>query len=58
MKVWVEIPDAKAPVGVKVLRSLSFVKTAKPLSPQAVQLFESLRQAAEEVKRHKQVGRV
>ncbi|MVN21518.1 hypothetical protein [Mucilaginibacter arboris] len=54
MKVLIEIPDDKASFGMKVLKSLSFVKKAKPISVDSVTLWEDLKDAAEEVRLHKQ----
>ena len=53
MKVLVDIPDKEAGFGMKVLKSLSFVKTAKPVSVSAVKLWNGLNDAAEEVRLHK-----
>ena len=54
MKVLVEIPDDEASFGMKVLKSLSFVKKAKPMSVSSIELWEDLKEAAEEVRLHKQ----
>lgn len=54
MKVLIEIPDNEASFGMKVLKSLSFVKKAKPISADKVELWEDLKAAAEEVRLHKQ----
>lgn len=54
MKVVVDIPDNEATFGMKVLRSLSFVKKAKPMTTAAVELWDDLKEAAEEVRLHKQ----
>ena len=54
MLVLVDIPDKKASFAIEVLRSLSFVKKAKPMSLANVQLWEDLKEAATEVKLHKQ----
>lgn len=54
MKVLVEIGDKEAVFALKVLKSLSFVKEATPLSKSAVDLFEDLQAAASEVRLHKQ----
>ncbi len=54
MKVVVDIPDSEAKFGMKVLESLSFIKKAKPMSIAAVKLWEDLKEAAEEVRLHKQ----
>jgi hypothetical protein len=54
MKVLIEIPDSDAPFALKVLKSLSFIKNAKPVSASAVELWEDLKDAAEQVRLHKQ----
>jgi hypothetical protein len=54
MKVLVDIPDKEANFGMKVLKSLSFVKNAKPMSVASVQLWDDLKEAAEEVRLHKE----
>lgn len=54
MKVIIEIPDTDAAFGLKVLKSLSFVKNAKPLGVSALKLLKDLNEAAIEVKLHKQ----
>lgn len=54
MKVLIDIPDSKATFGMKVLKSLSFIKTAKPMSSSSVKLWEDLLDAAEDVRLHKQ----
>jgi hypothetical protein len=54
MKVLVDIPDKEAVFGMKVLKSLSFVKNAKPMSLASAELWENLKEAAEEVRLHKQ----
>jgi hypothetical protein len=54
MKVLVDIPDKEAIFGIKVLKSLNFIKTAKPLSAGTAALWEDLKSAAEEVRLHKQ----
>lgn len=54
MKVVVEIPDDEASFGMKVLKSLSFIKNAKPVSDANVSLWEDLNEAAGEVRLHKQ----
>ncbi len=54
MKVIVDIPDNEATFGMKVLRSLSFVKKAKPMTTSAAALWEDLKEAAEQVRLHKQ----
>jgi hypothetical protein len=54
MKVLIDIPDDEAAFGIKVLKSLSFVKKAKPMSIAAIDLWDDLKEAAEEVRLHKQ----
>lgn len=54
MKVLVDIANNEATFGMKVLRSLSFVKKAKPMSGATVDLWEDLKEAAKEVRLHKQ----
>jgi hypothetical protein len=55
MKVLVDIPDNEATFAMKVLKSLSFIKKAKPMSVATVDLWEDLKEAANEVSLHKQV---
>lgn len=45
MKVLIDIPDNEATFGMKVLKSLSFVKKAKPMTDAAVDLWEDLKEA-------------
>lgn len=54
MKVLIDIPDNEASFGMKVLKSLSFVKKAKPMTTAAVDLWDDLKEAAEQVRLHKQ----
>lgn len=54
MKVLIDIPDNEATFGIKVLRSLSFVKKAKAMSFDGAGLWEDLKEAAEQVRLHKQ----
>lgn len=54
MKVLIDIPDNEATFGMKVLKSLSFVKKAKPMTDAAVGLWDDLKEAAEQVRLHKQ----
>ena len=54
MKVVVEIPDQSAAFGLQVLRSLSFVKKAKPISDSSLQLLQDLNEAAAQVRLHKE----
>ncbi len=57
MKVIVEIADNEAVFGMKVLKSLSFIRKAKPVSSVSAQLMKDLNEAADEVRLHKQ-GRI
>jgi hypothetical protein len=43
MKVLVDIPDNEATFAMKVLKSLSFVKKAKPMTVAAVELWDDLK---------------
>lgn len=54
MKILIDIPDNQATFGMKVLKSLSFVKEAKPISAANAELWEDLKEAANEVRLHKQ----
>ena len=54
MKVVIEISDNEAEFGMKVLKSLSFVKKAKPMTDSNVELWDDLKDAAEQVRLHKQ----
>lgn len=54
MKVLIDIPDNEASFAMKVLKSLSFIKKAKPMSLSTVELWEDLKEAANEVRLHKQ----
>ena len=54
VKILVEISDNEATFAMKVLKSLSFVKKAKPMSVATVDLWEDLKEAAEQVQLHKQ----
>ena len=54
MKILIDIPDNQATFGLKVLKSLSFVKKAKPMSVATVDVWEDLKEAAEQVQLHKQ----
>jgi hypothetical protein len=54
MKVLIDIPDNEAMFGMKVLKSLSFVKNAKPMTASASGLWDDLKEAAEQVRQHKQ----
>ncbi len=54
VKILVEISDNEATFAMKVLKSLSFVKKAKPMSVATVDLWEELKEASNEVRLHKQ----
>ena len=54
MKVIVDIRDIEMPFGMKVLKSLSFVEKAQPMTNAAAYLWEDLRDAAQDVRLHKQ----
>jgi hypothetical protein len=54
MKVLIDIPDNEATFAMKVLKSLSFVKKVKPMSDATIDLWEDLKEAAEQVRLHKQ----
>ena len=54
MQVLVEIPDNKAGFGLEVLRNLVFVKKAKQMSAEKIELWEDLKEALKEVDLHKQ----
>lgn len=54
MKVLIDIPDNKAEFAMQVLHSLSFVKNIKTMSSSKIDLWEDLKDAAGEVKLHKQ----
>jgi len=53
MKVVIDIPDNQITFAMKVLNSLSFVKKVNPLSPSAAELWEDLKDAANDVRLHK-----
>jgi hypothetical protein len=53
MKVLIDIPDNEANFAMKVLKSLSFVKNAKPISKSAFELWVDLQEASDEVRLHK-----
>ncbi len=57
MKIIVEIQDNEADFGLKVLKNLAFIKKAKPMSEASAELWEELKEAAEEVRLHK-LGKV
>jgi len=53
MKVIVDIQDKQAKFGIEVLRSLSFIKKAKPISDASARLWADLAEAADDVAQHK-----
>ncbi|HMU99398.1 MAG TPA: hypothetical protein PLC61_10095 [Chitinophagales bacterium] len=55
MKVLVEISDNDdLSFAIKVLKSLSFVKKAKPMTKDNIELWNNLIEATEDVQLHKQ----
>lgn len=54
MKILIDIPDNEVTFGLKVLKSLSFIKNAKPISAASIETWDNMKEAAEEVKLHKQ----
>jgi hypothetical protein len=54
MKIIIEISDNDATFGMKVLKNLAFVKKVKPISAAAAELWDELKEAAEQVRLHKQ----
>jgi uncharacterized protein YlbG (UPF0298 family) len=54
MKILIDIPDNQVDFGMKVLKSLSFVKEVKPMTKTTIELWDDLKEAAEEVRLHKQ----
>ena len=54
MKVLVDIPNDEAVFGIRVLKSLSFVKKVKPISTASIDLWKDLEEASAEVRLHKQ----
>jgi hypothetical protein len=54
MKVIVEIPDNEVVFGMKVLKSLAFIKNAKSMTASAAELWDQLKEAAEQAHQHKQ----
>jgi len=54
MKILLEVPDNEAVFGIKVLKSLSFVKKIKPMDAAKVKIGKDLKDASEEVRLHKQ----
>ena len=54
MKLIIDIPDNEVVFGMKVLKSLNFIKNAKPMSESSVKLWNDLKDSSNEVKLHKQ----
>lgn len=54
MKVIIDIPDNEANFGMKVLESLSFIKAIRPMSDAAAELWNELKESAEQVRLHKE----
>jgi hypothetical protein len=54
MKLVIDIADNEIVFGIKVLKSLSFVKKVNPIPTASFELWENLKEAAEEVRLHKQ----
>jgi hypothetical protein len=53
MKIIIDIPDNEAIFAMKVLKSLSFIKKAKPMSKSSEELWKGLKDSAEQVRLHK-----
>ncbi len=49
MKIFLEVPDNEAVFGIKVLKSLSFVKKIKPMNAAKDLLIEELKEAVTEI---------
>jgi hypothetical protein len=49
MKILLEVPDNEAVFGIKVLKSLSFVKKIKPMDAAKDLLIEELKEAVTEI---------
>ena len=54
MKILLDIPDNQASFALKVLKSLSFIKKAQPISDNTISLWSDLKDAANEVRLHKE----
>jgi hypothetical protein len=54
MTLLVEIPDSRATFGLEVLKNLAFVKKVNPMSLNKLSLWYDLKEAASEVKLHKE----
>lgn len=49
MKIFLDVPDNEAVFGIKVLKSLSFVKKIKPMNAAKDLLIEELKEAVTEI---------
>jgi hypothetical protein len=54
MKLIIDIPDNEVVFEMKVLKSLNFIKNAKPMSESSIVLLNDLKDATNDVKLHKQ----
>lgn len=54
MKVLIDIAENDASFAMKVLKSLSFVKKAKPISASTAKIIDDLSISSEEVRLHKE----
>jgi len=54
MKIIIDIPDSEAVFGMKVLKSLDFIKKTTPMTSSGDKLWDNLSEAADEVQLHKQ----
>ena len=54
MKVLLDIKDKNASISMQVLKSLAFVRKAKPLGKETAKLMSDLKEAADDVRLHKQ----
>ncbi len=54
MKLIIDIPDNEVVFGMKVLKSLNFIKNAKPMSESSIELWNDLKDASNDIKLHKQ----
>lgn len=50
MKILIDIADKQADFGMEVLRSLSFIKKANPISGEKAQLIEEIKEAVHNLK--------
>lgn len=54
MKILIEIQDESSSFAMKVLKSLTFVKKASPVSESSFDLWRDLSEASEDVRLHKE----